>query len=72
MQAIGYAQLLAYLDGEMSLETAVEAIQRATRQFAKRQLTWFRRDERIRWFDCEHYEQAYPKIERYVQETIYK
>ena len=71
MQAIGYAQLLSYLDGEVSLETAVESIKRATRQFAKRQLTWFRRDERIRWFDCETYEQTYPKIEQYVKETIY-
>ena len=71
MQAIGYAQLVAYLDGDASLEAAVENIKRATRQFAKRQLTWFRRDERIRWFDCEQYEEAYPKIEGYVKETIF-
>ena len=71
MQAIGYAQLLSYLDEEVSLDAAVEAIKRATRQFAKRQLTWFRRDERIRWFDCENYEEAYPQIDRYVKETIY-
>lgn len=70
MQAIGYAQLLAYLDGEASLDAAVDSIKRATRQFAKRQLTWFRRDERIRWFDCEDYERAYRDIERYVKETI--
>ena len=71
MQAIGYAQLLAYLEGEVSLETAMENIKRATRQFAKRQLTWFRRDERIRWFDCEDYEEAYREIERYAKETIF-
>ena len=71
MQAIGYAQLMSYLDEEVSLDAAVEAIKRATRQFAKRQLTWFRRDERIRWFDCENYEEAYRQIERYVKETIY-
>ncbi len=71
MQAIGYAQLFSYLEGEVPLETAVENIQRATRQFAKRQLTWFRRDERIRWFDCEEYEEAYREIERYVKETIF-
>ena len=71
MQAIGYAQLIAYLEGEVPLETAVESIKRATRQFAKRQLTWFRRDERIRGFDCENYEDAYREIERYVKETIY-
>ena len=71
MQAIGYAQLFAYLDGEIPLSDAVESIKRATRQFAKRQLTWFRRDERIRWFDCEHYEQAYLEIERYAREKIF-
>ncbi len=70
MQAIGYAQLLVYLEGEVPLEKAVEDIKRATRQFAKRQLTWFRRDERIRWFDCEDYEEAYREIERYVKETV--
>lgn len=72
MQAIGYAQLYAHLEGEVPLEEAVENVKRATRQFAKRQLTWFRRDERIQWFDCEHYEKAYREIERYVQETIYQ
>lgn len=71
MQAIGYAQLFACLDGEVTLSDAVEAIKRATRQFAKRQLTWFRRDERIRWFDCEQYEQAYSQIEQYARETIF-
>ena len=71
MQAIGYAQLFAYFDGEVSLEAAVENIKRATRQFAKRQLTWFRRDERIRWFDCDNYEETYREIERYVKETIF-
>ena len=71
MQAIGYAQLLAYLDGEVSLDGAVERIKRATRQFAKRQLTWFRRDERIKWFDCENYEEAYPEIRAYVKEKVY-
>lgn len=71
MQAIGYSQLFAYLDGEIDLTNAVESIKRATRQFAKRQLTWFRRDERIRWFDCEHYEATYPDIELYVKETVF-
>ena len=72
MQAIGYAQLLAYLDGEIdSLDTAIENIKRATRQFAKRQLTWFRRDNRIRWFDCQEYEKAYVEIEQFVKERIY-
>ncbi len=48
-QAIGYKELKPYLDGEVPLETAVDALKRATRRYAKRQLTWFRRNEAIHW-----------------------
>ena len=48
-QAIGYRQIFAYLDGIMSLDDAVEDIKRESRRYAKRQLTWFRRDSRINW-----------------------
>ena len=48
MQAIGYKELYPYLDGEQSLEESVRILKRDTRRFAKRQLTWFRRDDRIR------------------------
>ena len=48
---IGYKQLIAHFQGELSLEEAVELIKRDTRRFAKRQFTWFRRDERIHWED---------------------
>lgn len=53
VQALGYAQLLRYLDGEISLDEAVEEIKRRTRRFARRQLTWFRADPRVRWFDAD-------------------
>lgn len=49
LQAIGYKELLPYLEGECTLPEAVEKIKRETRHYAKRQLTWFRRDEEIRW-----------------------
>ena len=49
MQAIGYKELAAALRGEGSIEQAVAEIQQATRRYAKRQLTWFRRNEAIRW-----------------------
>ena len=42
MQGLGYKEMIAYLDGEYSLEEAVYIIKRETRHFAKRQLTWFR------------------------------
>jgi tRNA dimethylallyltransferase len=51
MQGLGYKELLAYLDGEASLEEAVALIKRNTRHFAKRQLTWFRREREAIWLD---------------------
>ncbi len=55
MCGIGYKEIAAYLTGEISLEKAVETLKRNTRRFAKRQLTWFRRDSRIKWLNvCEY------------------
>jgi tRNA dimethylallyltransferase len=51
-QFVGYREVIAHLRGEMSLDAARELIQRRTRQFAKRQLTWFRRFPQIRWVDA--------------------
>ena len=56
MQAIGYKQFIAYIEGECGYDEAVESIKRETRRFAKRQIAWFKRDERIRWFDALSYE----------------
>jgi tRNA dimethylallyltransferase len=50
-QALGYKELLAHLDGECSLDEAVDQIVLRTRQFAVRQERWFRRDPRVRWVD---------------------
>jgi len=50
-RALGYQQVLRFLDGERSLERAREETARATRRFARRQESWFRRDPRIRWLD---------------------
>jgi len=57
-QAIGYKELLAHLRGEYSLATAVELVKQATRRFAKHQMTWFRKDTRIRWYDVACYADA--------------
>ena len=48
-QAIGYKELLAHFRGEMPLEQAADLIRQKSRNYAKRQLTWFRRDERVKW-----------------------
>ena len=49
LQTVGYAEIFGYLDGKISLEKAIEQIKTNTRQYAKRQLTWFRKDTAIQW-----------------------
>ena len=59
--AIGYREVAAYLDGEMSLEEAITATTTATRRFSRRQDSWFRKDARIvwvRWDEAERVERA--------------
>lgn len=54
LQALGYKEILWALEGQKSLEEAVEILKRDTRRYAKRQLSWFRRDKRIKWFNLTH------------------
>ncbi len=51
LQTVGYRELFRYFEGEISLEFAIEEIKKNTRRFAKRQLTWFKRNEGTKWFD---------------------
>jgi tRNA dimethylallyltransferase len=51
LNTVGYSELFDYLEGKCSFEEAIIAIKQNTRRFAKRQLTWFRRDEEINWFE---------------------
>jgi len=51
LQTVGYRELFSYLDGTITKEFAIEEIKKNTRRFAKRQLTWFRKDLAIAWFD---------------------
>jgi tRNA dimethylallyltransferase len=53
MKALGYRELMAHLDGEMSLEEAAKLIKRNTRRYAKRQLTWFRGEVGVKWLEYE-------------------
>lgn len=55
MQGLGYKEILEYLDGETTLEEAVYKIKRDTRHFAKRQLTWFRREKEVTWINKEDF-----------------
>ena len=56
MQGLGYKEILDYLDGGCTLEEAVYILKRDTRHFAKRQLTWFRREKDVRWLDLDQYQ----------------
>ena len=51
LQTVGYRELFGYINGEYPLDFAIEEIKKNTRRFAKRQLTWFKRNEKVRWFD---------------------
>lgn len=51
LNTVGYKELFAHFNGDISLEKAIEEIKKNTRRFAKRQLTWFRKDDHINWFD---------------------
>lgn len=51
LKTVGYTELFNYLDGAITLEEAIDKIKQNTRRFAKRQLTWFRKDDQIHWFE---------------------
>ena len=73
VQAIGCKELLPYLKGEDSLENCVENIKMQTRRYAKRQLTWFRRDDRIKFFyidEYNQYEDLINSVTGYIKETL--
>ncbi len=69
MQGLGYKELLAYLDGECSLEEAVRLIKQNTRHFAKRQLTWFRREPETIWVEKEQFGYDEERMLAYMRQT---
>ena len=64
LQTVGYRELFDFLEGKTSLEVAVEEIKKNTRRFAKRQYTWFNKNEQIHWFDCQS------SVETIIERTI--
>ena len=50
LQTVGYTEIFDFIEGKRSLEEAVEEIKKNTRQYAKRQMTWFKKDKEIKWF----------------------
>jgi tRNA dimethylallyltransferase len=53
LQTVGYKEVFQYLKGDFSYDNMIDLIKQKSRNYAKRQLTWFRKDERINWFDAE-------------------
>ena len=62
LNTVGYKEMFAYLDGTWTLEEAVERIKGNTRRYARKQLTWYKKDEQIRWFHPDEIEQIYSYI----------
>lgn len=74
LQGIGYKEIIMYLEKQSSLDEAIDKIKQASRNYAKRQLTWFRRDNRIKWMDVDNYDDLSnlkKDIEKYVVMTLY-
>lgn len=72
MQGLGYKELLACLEGEYSLEEAVRLIKQNTRHFAKRQLTWFRRERNVIWIDKSTFDYDDKKILNFMLEEFHR
>ena len=70
IQGLGYKEILAYLEGEYPLEEAVRILKRDTRHFAKRQLTWFRREQDVIWVDKEQFHWNEAEILEYMMSVL--
>ncbi len=70
MQGLGYKEILGYLDGETTLDEAIRILKRDTRHFAKRQLTWFRREKDVIWVDKDRFAYDDGKILEYLLEVL--
>lgn len=68
MQGLGYKEILAYLEGETGLEEAVAVLKQNTRHFAKRQLTWFRREKNAIWINKNEFDYDEDRMLRYMLE----
>lgn len=72
MQGLGYKEILEYLDGECTLDEAIYRIKRDTRHFAKRQLTWFRRERQVLWINKQEFQYDNDKILTYMMSELKK
>ena len=71
LNTVGYKEMFAYIDGTWTLEEAVERIKGNTRRYARKQLTWYKKDEQIRWFHPDEIEQIYSYISQDYEQQNY-
>lgn len=69
LKAIGYKEVISYLDGDIDFDEMVDLIKKNSRHYAKRQLTWFRRDDRIKWFGRES-DRLFSDVESYIDSKL--
>ena len=72
MQGLGYKEILDYLNGELSLDEAIYVLKRDTRHFAKRQLTWFKREKEVIWVNQEDFAFVRENILEWMVEDLKK
>ena len=70
LQAIGYRQIIQFLQGKLEREAMIAMVQQKTRNFAKRQLTWFRKDQQIQWVSRKEPQKIAEKIKKILNETL--
>ena len=66
LQTVGYSEIFDYLDGKVSLGKAIELIKKHTRQYAKRQMTWFKKDKEIKWLNS----RGLQEIKNYLDQIL--
>ena len=72
MQGLGYKEILTYLDGDYTLEEALYVLKRDTRHFAKRQLTWFKREKDVIWVNKNEFDYDHKRILAYMLQKFHE
>lgn len=69
LNTVGYKELFTYLDGDCTLDEAIDLIQRNSRKYARKQLTWFRRDQHIKWFEPDQIQEIIEFVDSKMSEN---
>jgi tRNA dimethylallyltransferase len=72
LQTVGYKEVFPFLKAKISFDTMTDLIKQKTRNYAKRQLTWFRKDKRIKWFDIQDMDKLINEIESTLASNLLK